>query len=156
MEEAKLAYRGEYTKPLVEEFFEWLAAACLARSLLPTDPFMKAAVYGLKRKDALRVFLSNAGIAMDTNHEECTLRVIPMGRRNYLFCWTELGATCVGRIQSLLVTCKLHGINPYTYLVDVLHRIQTHPIRDVSQLTPRLLIFSLEGASCGRPDAIPT
>ena len=109
-----------------------------------------------KRKDALRVFLSNAGVAMDTNHEERALRVIPMGRRNYLFCWTELGATCVGRIQSLLVTCKLHGINPYTYLVDVLQRIQSHPIRDVSQLTPRLLIFSLEGAFCGRPDTILT
>ena len=84
LEEAKVAYRGEHTKPLVEEFFEWLAAACLARSLLPTDPFMKAAVYTLKRKDALWIFLSNAGVAMDTNHEERSLRVIPMGRRNYL------------------------------------------------------------------------
>jgi len=84
LEEAKVAYRGEHTKPLVEEFFEWLEATCQERSLLPTDSFMKAAVYALKRKDALRVFLSNAGVAMDTNHEERALRVIPMGRRNYL------------------------------------------------------------------------
>ena len=47
LEEAKVAYRGEHTKPLVEEFFEWLAATCQERSLLPTDPFMKAAVYAL-------------------------------------------------------------------------------------------------------------
>ena len=59
-----------------------------------TDPFMKAAVYALKRKDALRVFLSNAGIAMDTNHEERTLRVIPMGRRNYLFYWPNSELAC--------------------------------------------------------------
>jgi len=61
-----------------------------------------------------------------------------MGRRNWLFCWTELGAKQVGIIQSLLVTCKLHGINPYTYLVDVLQRISQHPARGVLELTPRL------------------
>ena len=56
--------------------------------------------------------------------------VIPMGRKSWLFCWTELGAQHVGIIQSLIVTCRLHGIDPYTYLVDVLQR--------VAELTPRL------------------
>src|ERR1035441_1569574 len=40
-------------------------------------------------------------------------------RRSWLFCWTELGAKHVGIIQSLIVTCRLHGIDPYTYLIDV-------------------------------------
>ena len=34
-------------------------------------------------------------------------------------------------------TCRLHGINPYTYLVDVLQRIAIHPDHDVEALTPR-------------------
>ncbi len=33
---------------------------------------------------------------------------------------------------------KLHGIDPWKYLVDVLHRIDTHPARDVHLLTPKL------------------
>ena len=61
-----------------------------------------------------------------------------MGRKNWLFCWTELGAKQVGIIQSLLVTCKLHGINPYAYLVDVLQRISQHPASRVIELTPRV------------------
>lgn len=134
----KLRYRGEHIKPVVEEFFEWLKAMCLMRILLPSDPFLKAATYALKREAELKVFLSNPDVPMDTNHNERALRVIPMGRRNYLFCWTELGAKTVGKIQSLLVTCKLQGIDPYVYLVDVLQRIQTHPMRDVALLTPRL------------------
>jgi hypothetical protein len=44
-----------------------------------------------------------------------------MGRKNWLFSWTEVGAEHIGIIQSLLVTCRLHDINPYEYLVDVLH-----------------------------------
>jgi transposase len=59
-------------------------------------------------------------------------------RKNWLFCWTELGAKQVGIIQSLLVTCKLHGINPHTYLVDVLQRISQHPASRVIELTPRV------------------
>jgi hypothetical protein len=59
-------------------------------------------------------------------------------RRNWLFCWSELGARQVGIIQSLLVTCKLQGINPYTYLVDVLQRISQHPASKAIDLTPRV------------------
>lgn len=51
---------------------------------------------------------------------------------------TELGAQLVGIAQSLLTTCRLHGVDPYTYLVDVLQRVGEHPAADVEQLTPRL------------------
>jgi hypothetical protein len=61
-----------------------------------------------------------------------------MGRENWLFCWTELGARYVGQVQSLITTCVLHGIDPYTYLVDVLQRISIHPQAQLPELTPRL------------------
>jgi hypothetical protein len=44
----------------------------------------------------------------------------------------------VGLIQSLISTCKLHDINPNTYLMDVLQRISIHPASQVADLTPRL------------------
>ena len=59
-------------------------------------------------------------------------------RRAWLFCWTELGAKQVGIMQSLLTTCRLHDINPYDYLVDVLQRVGQHPSARVAALTPRL------------------
>jgi len=49
----------------------------------------------------------------------------------------RVGAEEVGIIQSLISTCVLHGVDPYTHLVDVLQRIATHPQRDVADLTPR-------------------
>ena len=55
-----------------------------------------------------------------------------------MFCWTEVGAKYVGIIQSLLATCRLQGIDSYTYLVDVLQRVETHPMAEVATLTPRL------------------
>lgn len=55
-----------------------------------------------------------------------------------MFTWTELGAEQVGIVQSLIVTCRLHGIDSYTYLVDVLQRVGQHPAARVAELTPRL------------------
>ena len=46
-----------------------------------------------------------------------------MGKKNWLFSWTELGAKHIGIVQSLLATCRLHGINPYDDFVDVLQRV---------------------------------
>jgi hypothetical protein len=86
----------------------------------------------------LEVYLSDPDVPIDTNHLERALRAIPMGRKAWLFCWTELGAKYVGIMQSLIVTCRLHGIDPYDYLVDVLQRVGQHPANRVHELTPRL------------------
>jgi hypothetical protein len=59
-------------------------------------------------------------------------------RKNWLFAWTELGAKQIGIAQSLIITCQLHDIRPYDYLVDVLQRVSQHPASRVEELTPRL------------------
>ncbi len=60
------------------------------------------------------------------------------GNKNWLFSWTEIDAEPIAVVQSLLVTCKLQGADPYTYLVDVLQRISDHPASRVVELTPRM------------------
>ena len=77
-------------------------------------------------------------VSSDTNHLECALRVISMGRKSWLFSWTELGAKHIGIVQSLLVTCRLHDNDPYDYFVDVLQRMAQHSAFKVHELTPRL------------------
>ena len=40
-------------------------------------------------------------------------------------------------LYSLVASCKLHGVNPFEYLRDVLVRIGDHPARDVLALSPK-------------------
>ena len=136
--ETKLSYRTAHSEPAAQAFWQWCDEQCRRHDLLPSHPLSKALKYAVARTDSLKVFLSDPQVPIDTNHLERALRPIPMGRKNWLFCWTELGAQQVGIIQSLLVTCTLHGINPYTYLVDVLQRISQHPASRVVELTPRV------------------
>ncbi len=137
-EEKALLYRAVHCKPTVDRFFAWLAEAFHDHLLLPSSLFTKAAHYTLDREKALRVFLENPDVPLDTNHLEREIRPIALGRKNWLFCWTEMGAQQVAVVQSLLRTCRMHEIDPYVYLVDVLQRIATHPANKVHQLTPRL------------------
>ena len=147
--EAKIAAQGhdddrkrrdrlEQSKAVVDGFFAWCEQQLHDDKLLPDNPLIKAVNYVLTRQDALRVFLEDPAVPLDTNHLERGLRPIPMGKKNWIFCWTELGAEHVGIIQSLICTCKLQGIDPYTYLVDVLQRVGVHPASDVESLTPRI------------------
>jgi len=135
--EAKALHRLTHSKPHVEAFFAWVERCLQEHGLRPTTLFTKALNYVRERRLGLEVFLTDAEVPMDTNHLERSLRAIPMGRKNWNFCWTELGAKHVGIVQSLIVTCRLHGIDVYTYLVDVLQRVGQHPASRVAELTPR-------------------
>jgi transposase len=137
-DEALRAHRLAHAKPLVDEMYGWHRWQSTRQDLLPSDPLTLALKYIGDREHALRVFLADPNVPLDTNHVERSLRRIPMGKKNWIFCWTELGAEHVGLIQSLIATCRLHDINPYTYLVDVLQRVSSHPASRVAELTPRL------------------
>jgi transposase len=124
--EASRAYRLAQAKPIVDRFFDWVDAQFESHALLPSSPLTTALAYVRERRAALEVYLADPEVPIDTNHLERALRVVPMGRRNWLFCWTEIA------------TCRLHDIDSYTYLVDVLQRVGQQPAADVAQLTPRL------------------
>jgi transposase len=132
------AKRALRSKPIVEGFFEWLRKVQAEQTLLPSGLFTKALAYALAREPALKVLLENPEVPLDTNHLERQIRPIALGRKNCMFCWTEVGAQYAGIAQSLLSTCVLHGVDPYTYLVDVLQRVENHPAAKVAELTPRL------------------
>jgi len=134
----KFAWRTEHSEPVVKTFWRWCDTQCQRHDLLPSNPLTKALNYAMARTEALQVFLSDPDVPIDTNHVERALRALPMGRKNWMFCWTEIGAERVGVIQSLLTTCRLQGIEPYTYLVDVLQRVGQHPAKAVADLTPRM------------------
>jgi len=135
--EAKRDYRLTHAKPVVEAFFDWAEQQLTHAALLPSNPLTKALHYALERREGLSVYLSDPDVPIDTNHLERALRPIPLGRKNWMFCWSEVGAEAVATLQSLIVTCRLHNIDPYDYLVDVLQRIDRHPAAEVHLLIPR-------------------
>jgi len=122
----------------VDKFFAFIEERLHSQALLPSNPMTKAMAYAHARRAAMQVFLSQPDVPMDTNALERAIRPVAIGRRNWNFCWTEMGAQQLGQLHSLVATCRMHQVDPYTYLVDVLQRVGSHPASRVHELTPRL------------------
>ena len=132
------AYRHTHTRAVVETFWRWCRAQCHRTELLPKSPLAKALHSAQQRRSGWEVFLDDPEGAIDTNHLERALRAIPLGKRNWLFTSSEVGAQRVGIIRSLRVTCRLHEVDACTSLVDVLQRISVHPANRTIEPTLRM------------------
>lgn len=82
-------------------------------------------------------YILNGELEIDNNLIENQIRPVALGRKNYLFAGSPNGARRGGMIYSLLSTCKMHGIDPYQWLTDVLKRIPDHPINRIEELLPQ-------------------
>lgn len=135
-----LEARVSQSVEVVEGYFTWLRSFAGSAELGSFSKLRKAIAYSLEREDSLKVFLRNPEVSPDTNHLEREIRPITIGRKNWLFCWGELGAQSLCDAQSLIRTCLLHQVNPRTYLIDILQRLSTdlEKEEDVSDLIPRI------------------
>ena len=65
-----------------------------------------------------------------------TFASVAIGRKNYLHLGSDAGGERAAIVYTLLGTAKLHGIDPYAYLHQVLRRIADHPINRIDELLP--------------------
>jgi len=115
-----------------------IAAECdqLSRLVLPKSPLGDALRYLTNQWSALQRFVEDGRLAIDNNRAENQLRVVAVGRKNWLFAGSFEGARRTALLYSLVQSCKLIDLPPDVYLKDVLLRVATHPQRLIGQLTP--------------------
>ena len=119
--EIRLAARQRESKPLMEELKTRLTE--VRRDISAKSPLAEAINYTLGHWEGLTVFLTDGRVEVDTNTVERSMRPIALGRKNSLFSGSEGGAESWAILASLLNTAKLNGLDPQTYLCDVLERI---------------------------------
>lgn len=132
--EARVAQRQARSEPLLKDFRTWLDDSLL--KLPPGSSLAKAIGYALGRWAALRAYLRDGRISIDSNPVERALRGVALGRRNYLFAGSAGGGRRAALVYSLIETCKLNGVDPFAYLKDVLTRLPTLKARDLDDLLP--------------------
>jgi transposase len=81
-------------------------------------------------------YCDDGHLEIDNNAAERALRAVALGRKNYLFAGSDRGGESAAAIYSLIGTAKLNGINPESYLRNVLSCIAEHPINRIEELLP--------------------
>jgi transposase len=94
--------------------------------------------YALSRWAGLCRFVDDGRIIeIDSNVVERAIRPIALNRKNALFAGSDGGAEHWAIIASLIETCKLNGVDPYTYLAATITKIVNgHPNARLDELLP--------------------
>jgi len=134
-DEAKLLkVRQDEARPILAEIKTVLDE--YKNQVLPKSPMGKATTYALNQWEALIRYVENPILDIDNNLSERTLRMVVIGRKNYMFAGSEAGAWRAAIIYSLVASCKLNDIDPFRYFRDVLTRVSTHPADKIDELLP--------------------
>jgi transposase len=129
--------RQRYARPLVDDFFAW-AEGEFPRVKNVRGLVASAFGYAVRQKDALRRFLDDGRLAATNNHSERALRSpICAGRKAWLFFGSDDHATAAANLFSLIVSCQLHGLDPETYLAEIIHILPLWPRDRYLELAPK-------------------
>ena len=127
-------WRAEHAKPRLDELDQFLKTE--QRQLLPNTPTMAAIGYVQNHWQAFTRYLEHGQCVIDNNAAERALRVVAIGRKNWLFAGSERGGHAAGIFYTLIESAKANGHNPRVYLEDVLRRLPTTLDKHLDTLLP--------------------
>jgi len=143
--EERRAIRNARSRPQLESLKRWFEET-LGKLSRKSDTAL-AVRYALGRWEALLRYCDDGRLEIDNNAAERALRVVALGRKNFLFAGSDGGGESAAAMYSLIGTAKLNGIEPESYLRNVLSRIAENPVNQIDQLLPWNIATELSGDS---------
>jgi transposase len=130
-----LALRQISGVPIMDKIYEWITEK--KKWMPPQGDTGQAITYAINQWESLCTYLTDPRIRLDNNLSENALRIIAIGRKNFMFVGHEVAGQNLAILQTITSTCRLHNVDPYEYIKDVLIRIQTHPASKIDELLPQ-------------------
>jgi len=119
---------------LTVPFKKWMIEYC--SKAIPSNLVRKACVYALKLWSSFEVYLENPKVELSNNLVENCIRPVAIGRKNYLFKGSEVGAKRSAIIYSLVATAKKNNIEPREYLHLLLDKLPSEKQANIKKYLP--------------------
>lgn len=119
--EERARVRGEKAKPILKELIDKLTAD--RSDYLPKSEVGRAISYVLDREATFTRYIDAGHVEIDNNACERSLRAVAVGRKNWMFAGSVFGGERAAAWFSLIGSAKLHEIEPWAYLTDVLRQL---------------------------------
>jgi transposase len=130
----RLQLRQVGSRPILDKLHNYLQE--IEGEVLPKSPEGRAVRYTLKNWTALTRYCEDGDLEIDNNATERAIRGVAVGRHNWTFFGSDRGGRTAAVLRSLVASCQRVGVDPFTWLKDVLSRVPTHPITRVAELLP--------------------
>lgn len=121
----------------LNDFGKWMTGQTKSREVLPQSKMDKALAYTLNKREQLNAYLSDGMLEIDNNLIENAIRLVALGRKNYLFAGSHEGAKRAAAIYSFFAMCKVECVKPAHWLKYVLDNIQDTKINDLENPYPK-------------------
>jgi transposase len=118
--------RQEKSRKILSQFKTWLDVQINA--VLPKSAMGIAINYTLKNWDVLCRYTEQGFLEADNNFAERCMRPIALGRKNYLFVGSERGGQAAAIYYSLIESCQLNRVNPFSYVTYLLSNVRNKNI----------------------------
>lgn len=106
------------------------------QQVLPESPLGKAARYCINEWPALTRYLEDGRLELDNNLTENAIRPSAVGKKNWLFIGHPEAGWRSAVIYSIVVSCQRRGIDPWSYLCDVLSRLPGMKHSEIPSILP--------------------
>lgn len=106
--------REEKAIPILETFEKWMEEHRL--TVPPKSQLGKAFTYATNQWQALCRYTTDGRLEIDNGRSERLLRLVALGRKNWLFAGNDDGGRRAANLYSLTGTCHYHGWDPFAYL----------------------------------------
>jgi transposase len=126
--------RQEQSVVIIDEIALWLNSQ--KREVLPKSAIGMAINYTLNLWPRLIRYTEDGRFNIDNNLIENSIRGVALGRKNYLFAGSHESAQRGAVIYSLLATCQIRGVEPFTWLKNALDTIPDYPAKQLEKLLP--------------------
>ncbi len=127
-------YRIRYALPILNKIELYLKTEI--NKVLPKSSIGIAMAYSLKIWDNLKQYVYDGRYEIDNNLIENVIRPLAIGRKNYLFAGSHDAAKNYAIFYTFFANCKIHNIDPFKWIVDVISRMQEHKVNKLEELFP--------------------
>lgn len=129
--------RQQMSLPIILEYEIWLNSN--PYKIYNQLAITKAINYSLNALPELKNYLKDGRLEIDNNRAERMMKSFVIGRKNFLFCFTESGAEASALLYSIVETAYANNLKVeqyLTYVFKTLPLINVKSIAEVSELLP--------------------
>lgn len=135
-----LRWREEYAPPILDSIKEALDSVKSDPAVPKGSDLMGAVKYALNEWEWVPGIFKGGDHDLDNNLIERMQRLVSLLRRNSLFFGSHKGGQTAAMYLSLVVSCRLNGVNVMEYISDILNRCcswaPTTPLEEYRELLP--------------------